>query len=95
MLYCNNASPFHLVSIKRSKIHVLFDAAEANFFILHFPPGAVLFLAESLWAGSVGVNFHAVHNKKHGQILLKRMMWLMYLAPYALLVKGSSEELLC
>lgn len=48
MLYCNNASPFHLVSIKHSKIHVLFDAAEANFFISHFPPGAVLSLAESL-----------------------------------------------
>lgn len=48
MLYCNNASPFHLVFIKHSKIHVLFDAAESNFFILHFPPGTVLSLAESL-----------------------------------------------
>ena len=48
MLYCNNASPFHLVSIKHSKIHVLFDAAEANLFILHFPPGTVLCLAEIL-----------------------------------------------
>lgn len=28
-LYGNSASPFHLVSIKYRKIHVLFDAAEA------------------------------------------------------------------
>lgn len=31
MLHGNSASPFHLVSIKYRKIHVLFDAAEASF----------------------------------------------------------------
>lgn len=65
MLNCNNASPFHLISIKHSKIHVLFDAAEANFFILHFLPGAVLFLAESLWAGSCGSELSLQYTRRN------------------------------
>lgn len=48
MLHGNNVSPFHLFSIKHGKIHVLFDAAKASLSILHFLPGAVLPLAESL-----------------------------------------------
>jgi len=48
MFYCNKASPFHLVSVKHSTIQVVFDAAEANFFILYLPPGAVLSSREPL-----------------------------------------------
>lgn len=48
MLHGNNVSPFHLVSIKHSKNHVLLDAAKASLSILHFLPGAALPLAESL-----------------------------------------------